>query len=418
MLSTIRTWTQEWSDIPRRSDCTCAMCHQARTSGSALSPSSSASSRRLPRVGAPIAGGRGRLARACGRARPGRPPRPRRLRPRPRPVRSARGFGHAAILARGDEGPATRHAGASRAGVRPRGAARQPVRRLRRQDARATFAELAAEVDARHGDGEPSARPRRGRLVDATVARFGRRDRRPAPARATPSRPTIPREVGLGGSSAIVIATLRALCALRRARARPGRRSPRSRSRSRRDDLGIAAGPQDRLIQAHEGLLYMDFSELAGGPVRAPRPGALPPLFVAWRRDAAEPSARVHGELRRRYERGDRGPGRRSGGSRSWPSAGASASLDGRAARARRADGRERRPARARLVELDPRHLRMIELAGELGAPANYAGSGGAIVGIVPARTPIGDAARRRSRPRAASCRRASDRRRARGFSA
>ena len=33
MLSTIWTWTQEWSDIPSRSDWTCAMCHQARTSG-------------------------------------------------------------------------------------------------------------------------------------------------------------------------------------------------------------------------------------------------------------------------------------------------------------------------------------------------------------------------------------------------
>ena len=52
MLSTIWTWTQEWSDIPSRSDWTWAMCHQARTSGSALTPSSSASSRRLPRVGA------------------------------------------------------------------------------------------------------------------------------------------------------------------------------------------------------------------------------------------------------------------------------------------------------------------------------------------------------------------------------
>ena len=45
--------------------------------------------------------------------------------------------------------------------------------------------------------------------------------------------------------------------------------------------------------------------------------------------------------------------------------------------------------ARARLVELDPRHLRMVELARELGAAANYAGSGGAIVGVVPAGTPI-----------------------------
>lgn len=40
--------------------------------------------------------------------------------------------------------------------------------------------------------------------------------------------------------------------------------------------------------------------------------------------------------------------------------------------------------ARARLLPLDPRHLRMVELADSLGAPANYTGSGGAIVGLVP----------------------------------
>src|SRR5204863_305315 len=32
MLSTICTWTQEWSDIPRRSEEICAMCHHARRS--------------------------------------------------------------------------------------------------------------------------------------------------------------------------------------------------------------------------------------------------------------------------------------------------------------------------------------------------------------------------------------------------
>ena len=36
------------------------------------------------------------------------------------------------------------------------------------------------------------------------------------------------------------------------------------------------------------------------------------------------------------------------------------------------------------MIELDPRHLRLIEIARSLGAPANYAGSGGAIVGVVP----------------------------------
>jgi glucuronokinase len=45
---------------------------------------------------------------------------------------------------------------------------------------------------------------------------------------------------------------------------------------------------------------------------------------------------------------------------------------------------RENVTARARLIALDPRHLRLVELADSLGAPANYAGSGGAIIGLLP----------------------------------
>jgi glucuronokinase len=42
---------------------------------------------------------------------------------------------------------------------------------------------------------------------------------------------------------------------------------------------------------------------------------------------------------------------------------------------------------RRSIAALDPRHVRMVELARSLGAAANYAGSGGAIVGL------LGDAA-------------------------
>src|SRR3984885_13440496 len=52
MLRTICMWTQEWSDMPRRSDWTWAMYHQARTWSSALTASRKPSSLRLPRVGA------------------------------------------------------------------------------------------------------------------------------------------------------------------------------------------------------------------------------------------------------------------------------------------------------------------------------------------------------------------------------
>src|SRR6478752_2444936 len=52
MLRTICMWTQEWSDIPSRSEWTWVMYHQARTCSSWLTASRKLSSLRLPRVGA------------------------------------------------------------------------------------------------------------------------------------------------------------------------------------------------------------------------------------------------------------------------------------------------------------------------------------------------------------------------------
>jgi glucuronokinase len=242
-----------------------------------------------------------------------------------------------------------------------------------------TFAELAAEVTlvagAEASTGEPEAR----HLIDATIARFSRDAGIELPPLAATVRTEIPREVGLGGSSALVTATLRALCTL-----------AAIALAVETEDLGIAAGPQDRLIQAHEGLLYMDFSSSAAGDCERLDPAALPPLFVAWRGDAGAPSSDVHADLRRRYRQGDRAT---------------ESTLDEIAALAER--GRrclaagdavalgalmeENVAARGRLVDLDPRHLRLVELASALGAPANYAGSGGAIVGLIPAQIAIED---------------------------
>ena len=54
MLATIWMWTQEWSDMSRRSALTCCMYHHACRRRSALAAFSRASRRRLPRVGARI----------------------------------------------------------------------------------------------------------------------------------------------------------------------------------------------------------------------------------------------------------------------------------------------------------------------------------------------------------------------------
>jgi glucuronokinase len=211
-------------------------------------------------------------------------------------------------------------------------------------------------------------------LVDATIARFGRG---PCAVRwAT----TVPREVGLGGSSAIVTATVRALCALHGHALAPDELAEMVLA-VEVEDLGIAAGPQDRYAQAHEGLVLMDF---AGARPRVERmdPALLPALYVAWRSGAAEASHAVHGGLR---ERGDE-PRVRAGMQRLAGHARAAAqALRGgdHAAFAAALDASF--DERAALLDLDPRHEAMVHAARDAGASANYAGSGGAIVGTLPA---------------------------------
>ncbi|MFL5870873.1 MAG: mevalonate kinase [Solirubrobacterales bacterium] len=224
------------------------------------------------------------------------------------------------------------------------------------------------------------------RLVKAAIKRFADHcreaghdfDGRVSVAYAT----TIPRQVGLGGSSAIVIATMRALAAYLEIELDPARLARLALS-AEADELGIPAGLQDRVVQAYGGLVYMDFDPGARQPFEQLDPGLLPPLFVAYRSDASEPSAAVHSDIRARYDRGE---------PETVAAMDEAASLAERG-RACLLAGDHRRlgelmaanvAARARIVELDPRHARMIEVAEALGAPANYAGSGGAVVGIRP----------------------------------
>jgi glucuronokinase len=249
--------------------------------------------------------------------------------------------------------------------------------------------ELVAEVTLREAtsarlDANAGARE----LVDAAIARFASQLRRRRPAIAGTVATDIPRQVGLGGSSAIVIATLRALCRLYGCALDPAAMAQLALE-VETEELGIAAGPQDRVVQAHEGLVYMDFGDDASArPYEVLDPALLPPLFIAHVANAPQSSAGVHADLRRRFERGDRVVLETMTEIADLAEAGRRCLLDGdhqRLGELMRANV----AARARMIELDPRHRRLIEIADSLGAPANYAGSGGAIVGLVPqGRTP------------------------------
>lgn len=191
-------------------------------------------------------------------------------------------------------------------------------------------------------------------------------------------RTTIPREVGLAGSSAIVTAALRALARLAGS-GLEGDRLAHVALAAETDQLGIAAGLQDRVVQAHGGLVSMDF---ASGRHEDIDPRLLPPLYLAWRTDTAQASSVPHSDLRRRFEddepsvvEGMHELAALAGQARDALVAGDHGSL------AAAIDGSF--DVRARLVELDPRHVEMVEIARAHGASANYAGSGGAVVGTL-----------------------------------
>ncbi len=221
------------------------------------------------------------------------------------------------------------------------------------------FSATVTADDAPVGDEPP--------LLRAARARFGGADDAPALRVET----NIPREVGLGGSSAIVIAALRALAAWHEVELE-ALALARMALEAENEELGISAGPQDRVAQAVGGLVFMDFAD---GWHAERVDAALPALYVAWLRDAAAPSHQWHAALHAdAAEMSGLAQLARSArdalkeGDHSRFAACVDGSLD----------------ARARMAVLDPRHVALAEAARGLGACANFTGSGGAIVGVVP----------------------------------
>lgn len=228
-------------------------------------------------------------------------------------------------------------------------------------------------------------------LVGATVRRFrrfailrGHTDTdRPV---AIEVESTIPERVGLAGSSAIVVAVLRGLSELFEVPI-PRQELPSLALAVEVEELGIMAGLQDRVAQVYDTLVLMDFAREDARPDQS-RPAAyepmdpalLPPLYVAWRPDAAEPSQIVHEDLRARFERGELRVHIAMAELRELALAARGALRDGDheyfgALIDRTAN------IRSGVLDLKPEHWRMIELARGCGATANYTGSGGAIVG-------------------------------------
>ena len=196
---------------------------------------------------------------------------------------------------------------------------------------------------------------------------------------------TVPLRLGMGGSSAIITASLRALCQYFQIDI-PLAVQANLVLETETRELGVSAGLQDRVIQSFEGLVYMDFDkdvmERQGyGNYERLSPGLLSGVYMAYRRSLSEGTEVFHNNIRERWRSGEPAVVEAM---QKW----AGYAEQGRAALM--AGDRQKLhdlinanfDLRTTIFQLSRGNLEMIEAARSVGASANFAGSGGAIVGL------------------------------------
>jgi glucuronokinase len=75
-----------------------------------------------------------------------------------------------------------------------------------------------------------------------------------------------------------------------------------------REELGIAAGLQDRVIQTYGGIVHMDFTSLqteAKGVYTPLDPSMLPELYLLYNTEEGGDSGKVHSTAKSRWLNGD-----------------------------------------------------------------------------------------------------------------
>lgn len=194
----------------------------------------------------------------------------------------------------------------------------------------------------------------------------------------------IPLRLGLGGSSAIITAALRALCRYFGIDI-PLPIQAKLVLETETKELGVPAGPQDRVVQAYEGLVYMDFRKdlmdrQGYGYYERLDPALLPNMYVAYRTSLSEGTEVFHSNVRERWNAGDPEVVEAM---RTW----AGYAEQGRQALLNRDHATLDRlinanfDLRAKIYRISEGNLEMIRTARAAGATASFAGSGGAIVG-------------------------------------
>lgn len=195
----------------------------------------------------------------------------------------------------------------------------------------------------------------------------------------------IPRLVGLSGSSAIVTATMRALCKFYGVDV-PRHYMPTLVRSVEQDELGITCGLQDRVIQTYEGMVYMDFErkqteEKGYGNYEELKPSPVPPIYVAYDPDRAEISDVPHRNLKQLWQQGDAtvhaamreladitDRAKQAIGKSDWTELGKCVDAN--------------YGVRQKIMSIAPENHRMVEVARSVGCSSHFCGSGGAVCGL------------------------------------
>ncbi len=196
---------------------------------------------------------------------------------------------------------------------------------------------------------------------------------------------TIPRQVGMAGSSAIITATMKALLIFYQVEISQ-EILPSLILATEKDELGINAGLQDRVIQVYEGCVYMNFDkELLErnnhGIYESLDPALLPRLYMAYNTELGKESGRVLNDIRLRYEKGDKTVIRTLERIAELAELGKKAII-GRDEETLHQLINENFDLRKKIMNISERNLLMINRARKCGASAKFAGSGGSIIGI------------------------------------
>lgn len=197
-------------------------------------------------------------------------------------------------------------------------------------------------------------------------------------------RSTIPRRLGMAGSSALVSATMKCLIEFYEVEI-PKEVLPNLILSTEVEELGISAGLQDRVVQVYEGLVYMDFAkelmETRGfGNYEHLDPASLPSVYIAYRTSLSEGSEVVHNNIRERWNAGDPEVVAAMKDFAEYTERVRELLVAGR--------GNEigewmnkNFDRRRSITAIAPEHLDLVERARSVGASAKFAGSGGCIVG-------------------------------------